>query len=122
MTDYFEKQYIPGNNPDVSSVKEDPVTIMIKRSEAWARRMELQTNSIAVFMREVAEFDADGTISSQELYERYRAWCIHERLAPDTIRTLCYRLKHGTYGVKATVLCKNGKQCRGFRGIRIKAQ
>jgi phage/plasmid-associated DNA primase len=104
-----------------STQKEDDVlTRMLQKLEVSNRRRELNYNSIGIFMQEAVAFEKDSTISSQQLYEAYKAWCEHEGVIEETMRTFCYWLKHGSYRVKATVLYQNGKQCRGFRGIRIK--
>ena len=104
-----------------STQKEDDVVKrMMQKLEASHRRRELNCNSIGIFMQEAVAFEKDSTISSQQLYKVYKAWCEQEGVIEETMRTFCYRLKHGSYPVKATVLYQNGKQCRGFRGIRIK--
>ena len=104
-----------------STQEEDEVTKrMLQKLEVSNRRRELNDNSIGIFIQEAVAFEKDSTISSQQLYQVYKAWCEQEGVIEETMRTFCYRLKHGSYRVKATVLYQNGKQCRGFRGIRIK--
>lgn len=67
-------------------------------------------------------YDPDGCISSQELYEIYRAWCIRNRLPLCTPREFWLDIKHlaPQYQLRYSgqVPDSRGKRVRGFRGIR----
>ena len=67
-------------------------------------------------------YDPDGCISSQELYEIYRAWCIRNRLPLCTPREFWLDIKHLAphYQLRYSgqVPDSRGKRVRGFRGIR----
>ena len=67
-------------------------------------------------------YDPDGCISSQELYEIYRAWCIRNRLPLCTPREFWLDIKHLAphYQLRyiGQVPDSREKRVRGFRGIR----
>ena len=89
------------------------------------RSMDIHRDSVGVFLEEKKGFcfDPQGMISSQELYDIYSSWCSAEGAAPMGIRALSWRLKHncGCYPVLEITLTRNGRRCRGFRGIRAMA-
>lgn len=85
------------------------------------RRME---QNIALFWETpgLYVFDPEGRISSKELYQLYKQWCIQEKipLRPErefflytkkNASRLC--LTHSTH-----IPCGQGKRLRGFRGVR----
>lgn len=120
MTFDFDKIRLPGYDPLPQQNQVEDIQTIYKRQLAISERQHnLRRNSIAVFMQEMVQLDSDSTISSAELYAIYSAWCRRENAVLEPMRALCYRLKHGSYPVKATVFYQGKKQCRGFRGLRI---
>ena len=87
----------------------------LRRERYW----KLRENPMAVFLEEVFQLDPVSSISSQEIYEIYCSWCSKEHLPAKPIRSLCYWLKHKTNNaVLPCTMVKEGKRCRGFRGLR----
>lgn len=100
-----------------------------KEKTEWERRRrreEIHTDSISVFLKEEEGFcfDLSACISSRELYVLYCTWCHKERVVPESVRALSWRLKHSKecYPVRETILTRDGRRCRGFRGIRAVTQ
>jgi hypothetical protein len=96
-----------------------------RRVKHWAqqRRLEeIQEDSVGFFLKEESGFtyDLSSSISSRELYEIYCTWCRKERVVPEGLRALSWRLKHRKtfYPVRETILTRDGRRCRGFAGIR----
>ena len=87
----------------------------LRRERYW----KLRENPMAVFLEDVFQLDPVSSISSQEIYEIYCSWCSKEHLPAMPIRSLCYWLKHKTNNaVLPCTMVKEGKRCRGFRGLR----
>lgn len=67
-------------------------------------------------------YDPDGCISSQELYEIYKNWCIQEELPIKPPREFWLYLKENAPAYRLTysgnIIDSKGKRSRGFRGIR----
>lgn len=83
------------------------------------RYFRLQEDPLSVFLEDAFQKDPVSSISSQELYEIYCSWCSKEHLAAVPIRSICYYLKHKTNNaVLPCTMMKEGKRCRGFRGIK----
>ena len=87
-----------------------------------SRRRRLQADSVGHFLRAQSGYcyDLGGSITSQALYAIYCCWCETEQIIPEPMRTLCYRLKHSPlpHPVRAVMLLRDGRHCRGFRGMR----
>jgi hypothetical protein len=87
----------------------------LRRERYW----KLREDPLAVFLEDVFQLDPVSSISSQEIYEIYCSWCSKEHLPAVPIRSLCYWLKHKTNNaVLPCTMVKEGKRCRGFRGLR----
>ena len=94
--------------------------------EQWQRQYEarrLLYDNPKVFLETdgLYCYDPDGSISSQELYQIYRSWCIAKHIPIESPRTFWVRMRE--YGpthalTYSMVIGSNGKRCRGFRGIR----
>ena len=83
------------------------------------RYFRLQEDPLALFLEDAFQKDPVSSISSQELYDIYCSWCSKEHLPAVPIRSLCYYLKHKTNNaVLPCTMMKEGKRCRGFRGIK----
>ena len=71
-------------------------------------------------------FDPNGSISSRELYELYKTWCIREELPIKPPREFWLYLKEAAPRYRLTysgnIIDSRGKRCRGFRGIRAVTQ
>lgn len=83
--------------------------------------MRLYDNSNLFLQTEgLYRYDPDGCISSQLLCRIYRNWCIREKIPIYPPRAFWLRVKESApeYGLLYTTLTgKDGKRCRGFRGI-----
>ena len=92
------------------------------RREKQRRREQILEDSVGIFLEERPgfTFDLSSGISSQELYRIYCTWCRSERVIPEGLRALSWRLKRNIqcYPVRETILTRNGRRCRGFLGIR----
>ena len=90
----------------------------VKDIRAWEIRMD----SIGVFLEEEDGFvfDLSASMSSQEFYGVYCDWCRREKVVPQGLRALSWRLKHSEicYPVRGIILNRNGRRCRGFAGVR----
>lgn len=103
---------------------------MQRRREEYERKaeqhriynMRMHHNPLLFLQTEgLYQYDPDGYISSQELYQIYRDWCIQEKLPISTPRSFWLRIKEYApeYAMTyCTITGKDGKRCRGFRGIR----
>ena len=100
---------------------------MKQRQEAARQRYLIQQRlyeNHTLFMQTegLYVFDPDGSISSQELYDIYKSWCIREELPIKPAREFWLYLKEAAPRYRLTysgnILNSQGKRCRGFRGIR----
>lgn len=65
-------------------------------------------------------YDPDGSISSQDLYQIYRKWCLEQRIPLATPREFWLKIRKYApeYALSYCILTGiSGKRCRGFRGI-----
>lgn len=102
----------------------------LRKEEEWKRmqeqkriwNMRLYDNPLLFLQTEgLYQYDPDGCISSQAMYQIYREWCIREKLPISTPRTFWLRMKEYApqYALTyCTFTGTDGKRCRGFRGIR----
>ena len=80
--------------------------------------------SISTFLQEKPGFvyDPDGSITSRELYDAFKAWCRKEELPVKPAREFwLYARKHAfAYQMvySQNVYNAAGKRVRGFRGLR----
>ena len=86
------------------------------------RARRIRDDSIGVFLEEEDDFvfDLSASMSSQEFYGIYCDWCRREKVVPQGLRALSWRLKHSEicYPVRGIILMRNGRRCRGFAGVR----
>lgn len=99
-------------------------TLSDKAKENWQKTVN-ECNNIVEFMNSVGyiQLSEESMATSKMLYEVYREWCADNTLHPLSSKTflsfLCSSAHH--YGLMQTnhIPIGNGKQARGFRGIRI---
>ena len=136
MTEWEPLKPITKSSPWLKASMEEEKPQWKQQEEAWRREQEewkrqrerqrrredIREDSIRVFLEEETgfAFDLSSRISTQELYDIYCAWCQSEKVPPEGLRALSWRLKHSSkcYPVKETMLTRNGRRCRGFVGIR----
>lgn len=94
-----------------------------KNRRRWLLHQRLYENH-RLFMETEGLYvlDPNGSISSQELYDIYRTWCIREELPIKPAREFWLYLKETAPEYRLTysgnITNSSGKRCRGFRGIR----
>ena len=91
--------------------------------ERYYRYMLLEENITLFFRTEgLYVYDPNGRITSGELYNIYKQWCLAQKIPLHPPREFWlhaknqaaqYRLVYSTY-----IPDQNGKRCRGFYGIR----
>ena len=106
-------------------IEQDFQFTVSKKASNNLRDAVLQSNNIVAFMQSEGYFifSDDGTVTSRRLYQTYTDWCEDNMTQPLNTGAFWnyFKQEASFYGLKPSnhIPIGNGRQARGFTGIRI---